>query len=297
MPAKAVIMIPDAPVARRVPRGAKLADLTLPQQNWMFGQQLASSDGRDGVKVKVDGSLTGDFIPALRDAARKAGAGGQVLLSTGHGTRAPGNTFTTLSEFHFETVHETSLPRTKNITKATLDFLDVAETKDGRWVPKDQKRPGSTIVFRESQATIDALAPRWAVIEAMRDAFTSNRIDRLVLHSCSLGLYPAECQKLANLIGTTVVAYRGRIAFAELDPPFVEPGNMAMRSVMCWCIPNGSLTQPPPDPFLRLVFSSVAPGSPEERLVLSNWKQHWVWAGPTMGPVLECTPGGLPRAA
>jgi hypothetical protein len=173
------MMIPDTPIRRILGKKEKIQpkDLSLHEQNWVFAQQFlnAAPGDRSLVTVKVDGSLKGDFGPAIRKAAVSAGTNGMVILFTGHGCRAAcvggGCQFgPTLSAFGFETVPETVAPKTKKIDEKVLKFLEVAERQGQGWVPKAQKIPGSTTTQTESQSTIDGLLQKWETLDIMRDA-------------------------------------------------------------------------------------------------------------------------------
>jgi hypothetical protein len=212
-----------------------------------------------------------------------------VILFTGHGTRAPGGTRTTLSHFAFESVPETRSPKTEIIDEEVLNFLDIAQKDGTSWVPKSRRDPGAVAAFTPSQATVDRLAPKWAALQAMRDAFSTNQIDRLILLTCNVGLFPDECQKLANLIRTTVVAYRALIATTEVTPPFDEPLNRSMRSVMIWSTTDHSSQRPPPDPLTNAMFMNSIPEA-TNKWILANWKHHPYWAMIPAGPGIECKP-------
>jgi hypothetical protein len=301
--ANAVMIIPDTPVRRILPKGQALSpkDLSLHQQNWVFAQQFrdVAPGPRQLITVPLDGSLQTDFAKAIREAAAKAEKGGMVILFTGHGTRAActGGACTfgqALSTFAFETVPETKMPKTKKIDAKTLTFLDLAEKQGDKWVPKARTRPGTTIKESESQGAIDALAPKWEILQVMKSAFTANGTDRLVLLTCSVGTFPKECQALADIIKTTVVAYRDKIATAEFTPPFKEPPNNVIRPVYCWCTasPN-SINAPRPDPLTTALQTPQPPAM--EQWILANWKKHPYFSLLPLGPGVECKPGGQPN--
>jgi hypothetical protein len=289
------MLIPAAQLPRLVPQVANQPNVKVLSQNWIWGQQFkeAAPGDRYLFEVPVNGSLVNDFIPRIRDAAKQAGQGGMVILFTGHGTRDPNDAVT---DFHFEAIPEivpADQTKTKLINDDVLNFLDRAQKNpQGRWVPKPYRRAGSSVQTTDSQATIDALAPKWAVIDAMRDEFKNSRVDRLVLLTCNLGKFPSQCQALANAIGTTVVAYRSAIAssLVVIDNPV---SSMAMRTVALWARPSGSTNNHPPlvaaDWVTSTAFSSTS--TPDrEAFLRANWKRHPYWTMIPIGPGLECRP-------
>lgn len=288
MAAKTVFVVPKTPVTLKISRNANPADLTLHQANWVFAKQVQAKDPTsvDIVEVAVDGSLATDFIPAIKTAAKKAGQGGLVVLVTGHGSRAPNST--TLAEFRFETVPQVK-DKTKAITKDILDFPTIAEKQTTGWVPKPYLRAGSKIKTTESQSTVDEKAKKWAVIEAMRDAFTTNKTDRLLLLTCSVGHFQADCQQFANLIGTSVVAYKARIASTEIDPAFPDGKMFRQRSVMFWATPPGTAQSAPADP-LTTKMKTAREGSADFDFVLKHWKKHPYWSMLPLGPAIQVKP-------
>jgi hypothetical protein len=299
--AKTVMVIPNTPVRRILRKKERIIpkDLSLHEQNWVFAQQFSNVAPSDRllVTVPVNGSLKGDFGPAIRKAAALAERNGVVILFTGHGCRAactggqcqfgPAP-----SSFGFETLPETS-EKTKKIDARVLKFLEVAERQGEGWVPKAQKMPGTTTIQKESQSTIDALLPKWETLDVMRDAFTTNGTDRFILLTCSVGTFPKECQALANLINATVVAYTDKIATNEFTPPFDEPPGMMIRPVQCWCTaPPNTPLNPVPDHLTKIAQSEHS--EKQEAWLLQNWKRHHLFSMIPAGPVVACKPGGNP---
>ena len=303
MPANAVMIIPKTPVNRIFPRGqrANPAKLSLHQENWVWAQQFkAVAPGpRDVVEVPVNGKLETDFTQAIRHAAAKAEKGGMVILFTGHGTRAgcAGGMCTFNSppqQFEFDSVPETD-GHERRISKQAMDIHEVAEQKDGKWVPKPRLHPGSTTKVTEPQSKIDQLAVKWAVLQTMKAEFTRVGIDRLVLLTCNLGTFPNEVQQLANLIQTTVVVYREKIVTREIDPSFDEPPNKLIRPVFCWTssAPH-TKNMPLEDPFFALLFKPQTDAV--KKHILANWKRHPYFSQLPLGAGVECKPGGTPNA-
>lgn len=300
--AKAVLVIPDTPVQRLVGKPAPLMppNLSLHQQNWVWAQQFkeAVPDVRDTATVKPDGSLKDDFVPAMRRAATLAGNGGQVILFTGHGCRAACTgrscSFNAApTKFGFETVPETTATKTKRIDEDVFDFLTVAQRSGSGWAPRPFRKPGDVAATTLGQGVIDAMAAKWEALDAMKTAFTANKIDRLILLTCNVGTFGAQCQRFANLIGTTVVAYRAKIAATEYDPPFGDGPGRFIRPVQVWCTaPPHTEAAPFADPFITALLGAKTPAM--EAFLRANWRKHPYFAQLPLGPVVECRPGGQP---
>jgi hypothetical protein len=139
------MIIPDSRVAVQVTQAqADAHDLDLLEQNWLWAKQWkeAVPSDRETVSVPVNGDIDRDFLPAVRKAASLA-SGKYVILFTGHGGRGPtGATVNQITRFQFDTVPEPGAVRLDNHTRAitadVLNFLNVAQQQDGKWVPKPQ---------------------------------------------------------------------------------------------------------------------------------------------------------------
>ena len=180
------------------------------------------------------------------------------------------------------------------MTDKHLAFEDFAEFKGGRWIPKARVIDG--VKHTESQATIDDMARFWSALTVMRDSFQKHGVERFALLTCNVGSFPKECQKLANLIKTTVVAYTGFITAQIIpdlpEPPFPDPEKTKnrMRAVPLW-VDRRRKSPPPSDPLLEHLMKWEANGKSfnEHLWALKNYKKHplFVFPPPNLAVAFE----------
>jgi hypothetical protein len=228
----------DAMIVPRasVPLPTAKTSFTLLQQNWIFSQQWKKADttGRNVVECKV-GGVEKDYLDAITQAAKTA-RGREVILAVGHGGAGD---FRGLTQTVFDAIPNAAHGLESHpfaITREVLELPDIAEKKDGKWVPKKIKV--GNVITTESQGKVDSLVPRFEMMQKSGEILRAGGVSRFVLLACNVAKdAPKNGKKdflslLAGVLGVEVVAYGGLVAIGEVT--FKDPGRAAETKEQIW---------------------------------------------------------------
>ncbi|MCC7374725.1 MAG: hypothetical protein IT581_08710 [Verrucomicrobiales bacterium] len=244
-----VMIVPDVDPNSEPPASG---DRLIFWQNARFGFQWKAfaPARRELLKIPVDGALT-DFENAVTAAASKAKKS-EVLLCIGHGG-AGGFRGLSLTVFDTvpESVHGMNLHK-HTITSDVLNLPERAERKSpGKWVPK-AKTPSS-----QDQTEIDALAPRFEVLERLAVVLKNGQVSRFVVMSCNFARDAQFGNRLSTLLKTPVGGFDRLLAMADVVSS--NPGE-PKHNVQAWLVAdenNPSANRPPDSDITHRSFHEV----------------------------------------
>jgi hypothetical protein len=228
-----VMIVPDT----RVPLPTSKSSFDLLQQNWIFSQQWKQADpgGRGVVELRVGGGEK-DFLDAIKQAAQAA-RGHEIILAVGHGGAGH---FRGLTQTVFDAIPNAEHGLENHpfaIKRDILDLPDVAEKKDGKWVPK-AIRDSNGVITRVSQGTVDARATLFEMMTRAGELMRAAGVSRFVIVACNVAKDQPPAGKkafhelLAAILGVDVVVYGGLVAIAEVT--FTNPGQPARTKEQIW---------------------------------------------------------------
>jgi hypothetical protein len=255
-----VMIVPRAPATNLTGRST----LTVFQQNWLFAKQWReqSPSARAIVEVPLNGRLA-DLEAAVQTAAARA-AGKRVVLCVGHGGAG---SFRGLTQSVFDTLPETASGMIDHVGAMTseivVEFLEMAEKKDGKWVPKPRRVGGVTVT--ESQAKIDRLAPRFETLLKVGKLLQDAHVHDFTLLSCNAGRDAAFGAALAKRLGVEVHLYDRLVAMAE--SVWTETDKPDVVKTQVWLVrdeANPEANRPPSDDLNHASFHEI-PTDHEQR--------------------------------
>jgi len=227
---------------------------SVPQQNWIFGQQWKKFDttGRNVVELKL-GGVAADYLAAIKLAAQNARAK-EVILAVGHGGAGD---FRGVSQTVFDSIPNATHGLTDHpfaITREVLDLPTVAEKVNGQWIARKIKDPKTGLITTIAQATVDKRAALFEMLASSGQTLRAGGVARFVLLACNIGRdvpppgQPGFLALLASILGVDVVAYRGLVAIGEVT--FTNPGVPANTKEQIWIATDETDTsrgRPPSD--------------------------------------------------
>ena len=222
---------------KRVSLPTSKTTFTILEQNWIFSQQWKQADtaARTVVEAKI-GGVAADYLDAIKQASLTA-RGHEVILAVGHGGAGD---FRGLTQTVFDSVPNAAHGLESHpfaITRAVLELPEIAERKNGSWTPRRIQEPGG-VISQASQGSVDALVPRFEMMEQSGVLLRAGGVSRFVLLACNIGKdQPRPGKKgflalLAEILGVEVVAYTGLVAIGEVT--FTTPGLPARTKEQMW---------------------------------------------------------------
>lgn len=219
------------------------------QQNWAFAQQWKSKSPGDRVVLTIAlNAPISAFVQAVKQAAAIA-QGREVVLFVGHGGSAD---YRGLTETVFDSVPETSHGLSTHLHTIKADVFRVpiiAKKINGKWTAQPYKNdPKDTVSTTESQATVDALAPRYDALLEISAELRKNKVGAFVILACNVALDAKFLGKLQSILGIPVVGYSGLVAIAETIF-YSDPKNTVVDQILeqIWISSDGSAGQPSVD--------------------------------------------------